>query len=120
MSADDVEQYIAGFDEPRRAALRRLRRSILALVPDAEEGLSYGVPVFRIDGTAIAGFSAAKNHISFLPHSGDVLSAFSDAELGGLGRSKGALRLPLARRAGFRPRCAATCYLPTTTLSRAL
>lgn len=95
MSADEVDDCVEGFDEPHRAALRRLRRSILAVVPDAEQGLSYGVPVFKIDGTAIAGFSAATHHISFLPHSGDVLAEFSDAELGGLGRSKGAIRLPL-------------------------
>ena len=93
MSVEEVDQYIRDFDEPRRSALERLRRSILGVLPEAEQGLSYGVPVFRIDGKAVAGFSAAKNHISFLPHSGDVLSQFTDADLGGLHRSTGALKL---------------------------
>ncbi len=95
MSVEEVDRYVEGFEEPTRSGLERLRASILAVLPDGEQGLSYGVPAFRLEGTAVAGFSVAKNHISFLPHSGDVLAAFTDEDLGGLGRSKGALKLPL-------------------------
>ena len=74
-----------------------LRELILRLLPGAEEGLSYGAPVFRLDGVSVAGMSVAKAHISFLPHSGDVLSEFAADDLGGLPRSKGALKLPIDR-----------------------
>ena len=95
MPADEVDEYLAGLDEPKRSTLTELRRSILAVVPEAEQGLSYGVPVFRVGGKNVAGFSAAKNHLSYLPHSGTVLGTLSDGELGGLSASKGALRMPV-------------------------
>jgi len=48
MSADEVDAYLAGLEEPKRSTLEALRRSILQAIPDAEQGLSYGVPVFRL------------------------------------------------------------------------
>ncbi len=65
------------------------------MIPEAEEGLSYGMPVFRIAGKPIAGFSAAKNWLSYLPHSGEILSTMSDDDLMGLSASKGALKFPI-------------------------
>ena len=95
MSADDVDAYLAEVDEPKRSTLEHLRRSIAAVIPEAEQGLSYGVPVFRIAGKPVAGFSAAKNWLSYLPHSGEILATMSDADLGGLSASKGALEFPI-------------------------
>ena len=65
MTAEEVDAYLAGLDEPRRSTLEALRRSILAVVPDAEQGLSYGVPAFRVDGKVVAGFAAQKGSLSF-------------------------------------------------------
>lgn len=95
MSADEVDHYLAQLDGDKKSTLEQLRRSIAAAIPDAEQGLSYGVPVFRIAGTPVAGFSAAKNWLSYLPHSGDVLATISADDLGGLTASKGALRFPV-------------------------
>ncbi len=95
MAVEEVDRYLAQLDEPKRSTLEALRRTILAIVPGAEQGLSYGVPVFRLDGQRIAGFSAAKNHLSYLPHSGDVLATLDDDELAGFGASKGAVRMPI-------------------------
>ena len=94
MAADEIDEYLSGIEEPKRSTLTELRRSILAVIPEAEQGLSYGVPVFRIGGKNVAGFSAAKHHLSYLPHSGRVLGALSD-ELAGFAASKGALRMPI-------------------------
>lgn len=95
MSAAEIDRYLRALDEPRRSTLEQLRRSILRLVPEAEEGLSYGVPAFRRQGRVIAGFSAAKRHLSCLPHSGTVLSGLGPDDLHGLDASKGALRFPI-------------------------
>jgi len=95
VAADEVDDYLAGLDEPRRSTLTVLRGQILQALPDAEQGLSYGVPVFRIGGKNVAGLSAAARHVSYLPHSGDVLGAMSADDLGGFEASKGALRLPV-------------------------
>ncbi len=97
MSSEDVDRYLAALEEPKRSTLAELRRLILAVVPDAEQGMSYGVPVFRVGGKNVAGFSAAKNHVSYLPHSGTLLATLSDDELGGLASSKGALKMPVDR-----------------------
>jgi len=78
MTADEVDAYLAGVDEPKRGTLEALRRSILAVVPEAEEGISYGMPAFRVHGKVVAGFAAFKNHLSYLPHSGQVLGRLGD------------------------------------------
>lgn len=95
MSAEEIDQYLACLDEPKRATLESLRATIIGLLPEAEQGLSYGVPAFRVDGTVIAGFSAAKGHLSYLPHSGAVLSELEPPELEGLQATKGALKFPV-------------------------
>lgn len=92
MSTRDVDDYLEQLDEPKRSTLEHLREMIAAAIPEAEQGISYGVPVFRIGGKPIAGFSAAKNSLSYLPHSGNVLASISEQELAGLTASKGALR----------------------------
>lgn len=97
MSTREVDEYLARLDEPKRSTLEHIRRSIAAVIPEAEQGLSYGVPVFRIAGKPIAGFSAAKNSLSYLPHSGDVLSTIAEKELTGFSASKGAIKLPVDR-----------------------
>jgi uncharacterized protein YdhG (YjbR/CyaY superfamily) len=95
MSADEIDEYLAQLDEPRRSALEHLRRTIVGVIPEAEQGLSYGVPVFRIAGKPVAGFSAAKNWLSYLPHSGEILATMSDDDLGGRSASKGALKFSI-------------------------
>ena len=60
-------------------------------MPDAEEGLAYGAPAYRLHGTAIAGFAAFKDHLSYLPHSGSVLATVA-ADVAGYTTSKGALQ----------------------------
>ncbi len=95
MSAEEIDEYLAGQDEPKRDTLEQLRLSILRAAPEAEQGLAYGVPAFRVDGKVIAGFSAAKNHLSYLPHSGTVLATLRAADLEGLSASKGALKFPI-------------------------
>ena len=71
-----------------------MRASILRARPDAEQCLSYGVPGFRVGGTVVAGFAAAKKHLSYFPHSGSVLERIA-SELEGYGWSKGTLRFPV-------------------------
>src|SRR3954454_665930 len=90
MSAADVDHYLASIEEPKRSTLEALRRSILAVVPAAEQGLSYGLPAFKIEGRTVAGFGAFTNHLSYLPHSGSVLGELAD-ELGGYARTKSSL-----------------------------
>lgn len=94
MSSDEIDQYLADLEEPKRSTLERLRQSILTVVPEAEEGISYQVPAFRMNGKVIAGFAAFKDHLSYLPHSGSVFPALRD-EVASYKTSKGALQFPV-------------------------
>ena len=91
MSEQEVDEYLAALDEPKRGTLEQLRRTILEIVPDAEQCISYGIPGFRLNGKVVAGFAAFKNHLSYFPHSGSVLPELAD-DLGGYTASKGTLQ----------------------------
>jgi uncharacterized protein YdhG (YjbR/CyaY superfamily) len=73
LSAEDVDEYLRGIEEPKRGTLEALRRTILEIIPDAEQVISYKVPAFRLDGRIVAGFAAFTDHLSYLPFSGSVL-----------------------------------------------
>jgi uncharacterized protein YdhG (YjbR/CyaY superfamily) len=94
MTADAVHAYLEGLEEPKRSTLEALRRSIRAVVPDAEECISYGMPAFRAGGKVVAGFAAFKNHLAYLPHSGEVLGGLGD-RLAGYECTKGSLHFPV-------------------------
>lgn len=91
MSREEIDEYLAGVEEPKRSTLAALRERILSVLPEAEEGISYGCPAFRFRGKTVAGFAAFKNHLSYLPHSGSVFPQLHD-ELEGYTTSSGALR----------------------------
>ena len=67
-------------------------------MPEAEQVISYGMPAFRVDGKTVAGFAAFKNHLSYLPFSGSVLSQLAD-ELEGYTMTKSALHFARRRAA---------------------
>ena len=93
MSAQEIDEYLDALEEPKRTTLARLRQTILEILPEAEQGISYGVPAFKVGGKTIAGFAAFQNHLSYLPHSGSVFPQLKD-ELKGYSTSSGALRFP--------------------------
>jgi uncharacterized protein YdhG (YjbR/CyaY superfamily) len=96
VSADEVDQYLRGLDEPMRSTLQTLRETILEIVPDAEQVISYRVPAFRVGGKTVAGFAAFKDRLSYLPFSGSVLGPLAD-ELEGYTMTKSALHFPVDR-----------------------
>lgn len=91
MSAQEIDEYLDALEEPKRTTLARLRQAILDILPEAEQGISYGVPAFRLRDKTIAGFAAFQHHLSYLPHSGSVFPQLQD-ELRGYAFSSGALR----------------------------
>ena len=96
VSAQEIDQYLESLDEPKRATLALLRQAILDVLPDAEQGMSYTLPAFKVRGKTIAGFAAFKNHLSYLPHSGSVFPELKD-ELKDYSTSTGALRFDIGR-----------------------
>ena len=94
VSEAEVDAYLAKLEEPKRSTLQKLRETIRSIVPEAEEGISYGVPAFRLKGKVVAGFAAFKNHLSYLPHSGSVFSQVPE-DVAGYVTSSGALQFPV-------------------------
>jgi uncharacterized protein YdhG (YjbR/CyaY superfamily) len=90
----EVDAYIAALPEPKRGTLDEVRRRILAVLPEAEQKISYGMPAFAIGGKVIAGIAAFKNHLAYLPHSGRVFTGL-ERELDGFVRTMGSLHFPV-------------------------
>jgi uncharacterized protein YdhG (YjbR/CyaY superfamily) len=94
MSTADVDMYLASIPEPKKSSLEEMRRRILAIIPDAEQKISYGMPAFAIGGKVVAGFASFKNHLAYLPHSGRVFDKL-ERELAGFVRTAGSLHVPI-------------------------
>ncbi len=94
MSKQEIDQYLGALEEPEKATLAQLRETIVAIVPDAEQCISYGMPAFQLRGKTIAGFAAFKSHLSYLPHSGSVISQLAE-ETEGYTKTKGSLHFPV-------------------------
>jgi uncharacterized protein YdhG (YjbR/CyaY superfamily) len=93
-TTNPIDEYLAALDEPKRTTLTSLRETIMAIVPDAEQCISYGLPAFRLRGKTIAGFAAFKNHLSYLPHSGSVIPQLAK-ETAAYTCTKGSLHFPV-------------------------
>jgi uncharacterized protein YdhG (YjbR/CyaY superfamily) len=91
-----IDAYLATLDDERRATLAKLRATIRAHVPRAEECISYGMPAFRVDGAVVAGFLATSRGCSYFPFSGSTLDTLA-AALARYGRTKSALHFPADR-----------------------
>lgn len=92
MTAKTIDEFLAGVSSDKRAALEKLRRTIRAAVPKAEECISYGVPAFRLDGKLLVAFGAGANHCAFYPGANPI-EAHKD-ELKSYSTSKGTIRFP--------------------------
>jgi uncharacterized protein YdhG (YjbR/CyaY superfamily) len=75
--AENVDAYLAALPQEVRVTLQKLRKTIKAAAPKAEETISYQMPCFKYFGPLVF-FAAFKNHCSFFPGSKAILSTFKD------------------------------------------
>lgn len=94
MGALEVDAYLEGVPEPQRSALVQVRNTLEALLPDAEQMITYGSPTFKVRGKGVAGFAAFARHCSYLPMSGSVTAVLAD-ELAGYETTKGSVKFPV-------------------------
>src|SRR6266545_5283854 len=85
-----VDEYMARVPPEFRAPLERLRKTIKAAAPDAEEIISYQMPAFRQDGMLVY-YAAFKDHCSLFVASDQVRRQFA-AELKPFETGKGTLQ----------------------------
>lgn len=89
---ESIDEYIAGFPLEIQAILERIRLTISAAAPSAQEIISYRMPAFRLNGVLLY-FAAFKNHIGvYPPVRGD---AHLDKVLSPYRGEKGNLKFPL-------------------------
>jgi uncharacterized protein YdhG (YjbR/CyaY superfamily) len=86
--ATTVDQYLTALPKDQRDALAKLRTLIKKSAPGATEGISYRVPVFKLDGKPLVGFGAAAAHCTFYVMSTSTamrarLAALKGYKLGG-------------------------------------
>lgn len=62
-----VDEYIALQPEAVRVVLERVRGIIRKALPRAEEVISYQIPAYKLDGTAVIYFAGWKQHYSLYP-----------------------------------------------------
>ena len=85
-----IDEYLAALSDDKRAALEKLRKTIKAAAPKAEECISYQLPAFRQNGMLVA-FGATANHCAFYLMSSTTVEEHKD-ELKGYDTSKGTIR----------------------------
>jgi uncharacterized protein YdhG (YjbR/CyaY superfamily) len=85
-----IDEYLAALSDNKRAALEKLRKTIRAAAPKAEECISYQLAAFRLNGMLVA-FGATANHCSFYLMSSSTVEAHK-AELKDYDTSKGTIR----------------------------
>ena len=74
--AGAVESYLARLPADQQAALRRLRETLIRLLPDHVEVISYAMPGLRqpgLNGKMVIGYAAYPRHLGLYPHSGSVI-----------------------------------------------
>lgn len=88
-----VEEYIAGFPDETKEKLRKIRAIIKEKAPDAKEGISYGMPAYKIYGKPLVYFAGFQKHIGFYATpSGHIEFA---GELSKYKQGKGSVQFPL-------------------------
>lgn len=91
--AKTVHEYLREVTLAIRGELGVLRKEIMTLAPTAVEGISYGMPAYKLDGKPLAYFAVYKSHIGFYP-TPSGLTKF-EKELKKYPTSKGAIRFDI-------------------------
>lgn len=88
-----IDEYLAPLSAENRAALDKLRKTIKAAVPKAQECISYGLAAFRLDGRPLVAMGATDKHCAFYLMSNSTVAAHPD-DLKGYDTSTGTIRFP--------------------------
>ncbi len=91
-----VDAYIAGQSEAVREKLEQVRAAIRRAVPEAVEGIGYGMPGYKLHGKPMLYFAGFKEHYSLFAASGTFFAALED-ELRGYEMRKGTVHFPLTK-----------------------
>jgi len=86
-----IDEYLAGASAGQRAVLEKLRQTIHAAAPSAEEYIGYGLAGFKLNGRPLVYFGAWENHCALYAASPAIQKKFQK-ELKGFEQSKGTIK----------------------------
>lgn len=89
---ETIDEYIHSFPAEVQSILEEIRKTIKAIVPDAEEKISYQMPTFYLNGNLVH-FAAFKNHIGFYPTPSGITEF--EKELSVYKSAKGSAQFPI-------------------------
>ncbi|MDQ2840671.1 MAG: DUF1801 domain-containing protein [Acidobacteriota bacterium] len=90
-----VDEYIASQPEAVRSVLDCVRSTIRGAIPGADEVISYKIPTYKLNRTAVLYFAGWKQHYSLYPATDRVLAGFTD-DLAPYKVTRGTIRFPLS------------------------
>jgi uncharacterized protein YdhG (YjbR/CyaY superfamily) len=91
-----VEAYFDSLPGEQRAPLQKLRETIAAAAPEADEGITYSMPGFLLGGRGFLAYAAFKDHYSLFPMSTEAIESHRD-ELGSRVTGKGTISFEYGR-----------------------
>lgn len=86
-----VSEYLDSVDDERRDTITAMMTAAREQVPEATEGMSYGMPALLYRKKPLLAIMAAKGHIGLYPFSAAVVAAVAE-RLEGHSLSKGTIR----------------------------
>jgi uncharacterized protein YdhG (YjbR/CyaY superfamily) len=89
-----VDDYIAKSPPAAQKVLKKLRALIRTAAPKATERISYGIPVFELNGRYLVYLAGWQKHISLYPVTAGLAQAFKK-EIAPHRSGKGTLQFPL-------------------------
>jgi uncharacterized protein YdhG (YjbR/CyaY superfamily) len=88
--AATVTEYLAQLPPDRRAALSKLRDLVRKTVPEAVEGMQYGMAAYTL-GEVLCGLGSQKNHMAFYVCDVEIVDRYRD-RLGAIDCGKSCVR----------------------------
>ncbi|MFL6351646.1 MAG: iron chaperone [Bryobacteraceae bacterium] len=89
-----VDEYIGAQPEALRPKLQQVRAAIRKAVPEASEGIGYGMPGYKLNGKPLLYFAGFKQHYSLFAASGTFFASLEE-ELKDYEQRKGTVHFPL-------------------------
>ena len=87
----ELTDYLADLPEPQRSVIGRVYDRARTLVPDAEDGIGYGMPALRYRGKALLSVMNSRGHIGLYPFSPAAIEGVRD-DLADFSLAKGTVR----------------------------
>jgi len=92
----ELSDYLDSLPEPERSLIGAVYARARALVPEASDGLGYGMPALRYRGKPLLAVMRAKDHLGLYPFSPAAIDTVRES-LAGFSLAKGTIRFSTDR-----------------------